>query len=81
MKLTKTQYQIYQKRVIDYYVRNKLYGVHNLKRAMGKSSDKSIMILELPKVALKSLAKFFSVFIPISRYRKAFRNAIFSECV
>lgn len=78
MKLTKTQYQIYQKRVIDYYVRNKLYGVHNLKRAMGKSSDKSIMILELPKIALKTLAKFFSVFIPISRYRKAFRNAIFS---
>lgn len=78
MKLTKTQYQIYQKRVIDYYVRNKLYGVHNLKCAMGKSSDKSIMILELPKVALKKIAKFFSVFIPISRYRKAFRNAIFS---
>lgn len=78
MKLTKTQCQIYQKRVIDYYVRNKLYGVHNLKRAMGKSSDKSIMILELPKVVLKILAKFFSVFIPISRYRKAFRNAIFS---
>lgn len=78
MKLTKTQYQIYQKRVIDYYVRNKLYGVHNLKRAMGKSSDKSIIILELPKVALKTLAKFFSVFIPISRYRKVFRNAIFS---
>lgn len=78
MKLTTTQYQIYQKRVIDYYVRNKLYGVHNLKCAMGKSSDKSIAILELPKVALKKIAKFFSVFIPISRYRKAFRNAIFS---
>lgn len=78
MKLTKTQYQIYQKRVIDYYVRNKLYGVHNLKRTMGKSSDKSIMILELSKVALKKIAKLFSVFIPISRYRKSFRNAIFS---
>lgn len=78
MKLTKTQYQIYQKRVIDHYVRNKLYGVHNYKLAMGKSSDKSIMMLGLPKVALKKLAKFFSMFIPIPLYRKAFRNTIFS---
>lgn len=78
MNLTKAQYQIYQKRVIDYYVRNKIYGVHYLKRAMGKSSDDTIASIDFAKNALKTLAKFFSVFIPISRYRKAFRNAIFN---
>ena len=78
MNLTKAQYQIYQKRVIDYYVHNKLYGVHYLKHAMGKSSDETIASIDFAKNALKALAKFFSVFIPISRYRKAFRNAIFN---
>ncbi len=89
MNLSKSQYKIYTQRVIDYYVRNKLYGVHSLKSAMGKSAenqalqsqtlqDRAFAILELPKIALKYVAKFCSAFIPISRYRKAFRGKIFS---
>ncbi len=84
MNLSKSQYKIYTQRVIDYYVRNKLYGVHSLKSAMGKGAenqalqDKALALLELPKIALKYVAKFCSVFIPISHYRKAFRGKIFS---
>lgn len=75
--LTKEQYRVYKQRVIEYYVRNKFYGVHNLKRAMGRGeSDGKNAILDLPKSALKMLVKISSFVIPRSKYRKAFRNAV-----
>lgn len=75
--LTKEQYRVYKQRVIEYYVRNKFYGVHNLKRAMGRGeSDGKNAILDLPKSALKILVKISSFVILCSKYRKAFRNAV-----
>lgn len=77
-KLTKSQYRVYKQRVIEYYVRNKFYGVHNLKRAMGKGKNNSeIMLLKPIKSTLKMLGKITSFVIPHSKSRKAFRNAIF----
>ena len=76
--LTREQYRVYKQRVIEYYVRNKFYGVHNLQRAMGKGkNDSAIAILKPIISTLKTLGKITSFVIPLSKYRKAFRNAVF----
>ena len=77
-KLTKAQYRVYKQRVIEYYVRNKIYGVHNLQRAMGNGRDDSTIAILKPIIsALKMLGKISSFVIPRSKYRKSFRNAVF----
>ena len=77
--LSKAQYRVYKQRVIEYYVRNKFYGVHNLQRAMGRGkNDSAIAIVKHIKSTLKMLGKISSFVIPRSKHRKAFRNAICS---
>ncbi len=76
--LTREQYRVYKQRVVEYYVRNKFYGVHNLQRAMGKGKDNGTIAILKPIIStLKMLGKISSFVIPLSKYRKAFRNAIF----
>ena len=79
--LTREQYRVYKQRVVEYYVRNKFYGVHNLqraKRAMGKGKDDGAIAILKPIIStLKMLGKITSFAIPLSKYRKAFRNAVF----
>ncbi|MGX2971242.1 radical SAM protein [Helicobacter sp. T3_23-1059] len=76
--LTREQYCVYKQRVVEYYVRNKFYGVHNLQRAMGKGKDDGAIAIFKPiKSTLKTLGKITSFVIPHSKSRKSFRNAVF----
>ena len=73
-QLTKEQWQVYEKRVIDYYVRNKFYGVHNLKLSMGKDESTDIAGLLAVRFCLKKVAQLLSCFLPFVRWRRAFRS-------
>ena len=73
-KLTPQQWQVFKQRSIDYYVRNKFYGVHYLKAAMGRGKSEESEALKAAQFAVKKLAQLLSCLLPLVRWRRAFRS-------